>query len=415
MTHGASQRTRRAIVWLCRILAGATFIISGWAKCVDPYGFVYKIQEYLGAWNLTGVFPADIILVGSAGLSLFELIVGVMLLTGCMKRFAPLAGLAMMAVMLPLTVYLYIASPVSDCGCFGDLIVLSDGATLLKNIILTALLVMALLWGGAASPLYRPGLQWLVIVLTAAYGLLTAIIGWNIQPVVDFRPYAPGRTLISQVEESMPEYIYEKDGEQRVFTLDSLPDDSWTFVRQQSAAAEGDGGLAVFDGDEEVTADALECAGSELFILTVLDPGADYLTRARLANEFSETLAGRGARLVALVAASGEALDIWKDLARPRYEVYSVSDTSLKQLARGKSALVAVDDCRVAWKINFAALDPAMVRRPDLISALKPVDNGDIAVKMAGAYLFAMLLLAVIDRSLRRRRKPAPALDEADI
>ena len=45
--------------------------------------------------------------------------------------------LAMMIVMTLVTCWVYIAHPVSDCGCFGDAIKLSPGVTLLKNIGLT--------------------------------------------------------------------------------------------------------------------------------------------------------------------------------------------------------------------------------------------------------------------------------------
>ena len=35
------------VVWLLRVVVGATFIISGWAKSVDPWGFIYKTVAFV--------------------------------------------------------------------------------------------------------------------------------------------------------------------------------------------------------------------------------------------------------------------------------------------------------------------------------------------------------------------------------
>ncbi|MDE5711673.1 MAG: DoxX family protein, partial [Bacteroides sp.] len=46
-------------VWasLCQFLLGAAFIFSGFVKAVDPFGFFYKIQDYLAAFGLISKFP----------------------------------------------------------------------------------------------------------------------------------------------------------------------------------------------------------------------------------------------------------------------------------------------------------------------------------------------------------------------
>lgn len=382
-------------VWLLRCLTGATFILSGWAKCVDPWGFVIKIQEYLVVWGMD-VFPRDIVLIGAVALSMFELITGVALATGTLRRTTPICGLALMAFMLPLTIYIYIADPVADCGCFGELLFISNGATLLKNVVLTAALIMLLIWHDKAKPLLRPFFHWVVITISGVYGLILAIIGWEFQPVVDFRPYPVGSQLISsevEFEAALPEYIYCKEGKEEVFTLDNLPDSTWTFVGQKTDNVSHHEGLAIFDGDEEVTGEVLAPHEGDMIILVVNNPGLDYLTRARLSNEINTALEAKGGSMIGLVAASGDALEQWVEIVRPTFDIYSASDTPLKELARGDAALVALRNGRIVWKHSLSTIDPTFVKAASPLDFVTVYDDGRVALWLT---LLALLCLAIV-------------------
>lgn len=387
--------------WVLRVFLGATFVLSGWAKCVDPWGFVYKIQDYLTVWGIESYFTTEVCAVSAVALSVTELVLGIALLTGSMRRAAPLGALGMMAFMLPLTVYIYIADPVADCGCFGDLWVISNGATLAKNIAIT-LGAFALLWlRKAGDYLIRPTLQWVALDLTGLFGLALALVGWSIQPVADFRPYAPGQPLMAEsASESVPQFIYEKDGELRAFALDALPDSTWTFVSAGSSAGDDDSSLAVFDGDDEVTDEVLGADG-DLMILVVNNPSLSYLTRARLCNEISHAVDASGGRMIGLIAADGESFDLWADIARPDFPVFSCGDTALKQLARGAAALVAVRDGKVMWKRSLATVDPDIATAESPLDSVTPVDDGLLALRMSTAWLFLLLILIVFDHFSR--------------
>ena len=115
---------KRMAIWVLRLALGAVFILSGFVKLVDLWGFVFKIEEYLAVWNL--MQPRTIVLVVALLLSGYEFVLGALLAMGCYKRSAPWGLGLMMAFMLPLTLYLWIADPVSDCGCFGDFWKLSN-------------------------------------------------------------------------------------------------------------------------------------------------------------------------------------------------------------------------------------------------------------------------------------------------
>lgn len=417
MSAGA-QWWKVLAVWLSRIVCGLVFIVSGWSKTVDPHGFVFKIEEYLNVWGISDIIPLDIVLIGAVGLSLFELITGVLLLTGSLRRSAAICGLAMMAFMLPLTAYIVVADPVADCGCFGDLIVISNMATFLKNIFIIALLVVALTWRKAAMPLYRPGLQWLIIVMTGIYGITVATIGWQFQPVVDFRPYGVGECLVAQEDDDTaePTYIYSKDGLEKEFSMSALPDSTWTFVRQgEKAGDENLSGLAIFDMDgNDVAYDLFdpESCDSAMLVLAVTEPGIGNLTRSRMANEVYDYATSHGIGMVGVIALSGDALQQWIELAIPRYEVYSASDTALKELVRGSVGLVYLKNGHVIWKRNFATIDPDFLTKDAPLDSIHVVDDGRVAWWLSGFYVLGMLILLGISDltkiNIKPRRKKSP-------
>lgn len=384
-------------VWVARALLGATFIVSGWAKCVDPWGFVYKLEDYLSVWGLLGSVPREFTLIGAVALSMLEFCTGVALATGCLRRAAPAVATVIMAGMLPLSVYIYVADPVADCGCFGDLLVISNLATMLKNIVLAALAVYLLLWGHRAAPGYRPGLQWLVVALSIVYSLTLAVLGWHFQPVADFRPFGVGKELVAEEgaddADTPVTFVYEKEGRRQEFALDALPDSSWTFV-SRSAGAEADAGaLTLFDDyGDDVTADVLADV-SDMIILTVPEPGLDYLLRARFANELYRYAGARDIPVIGVVAASGDALDKWRELARPQFPVYSASDTSLKQLVRGAQGFVWVHEGRIVLKRSLASLNPDMLDDPDPLRQINNVSDGRVCIWLSSAFLAGLLLL----------------------
>lgn len=121
---------------LGRVILGLTFALSGFAKAVDPLGTVYKFQDYLAALDLGNTVPEALLLLCAVALSTVELAMGVFILLAIWRRKTSKAVTAFMAVMTLVTVWIYVADPVQDCGCFGDAVVLTNGETLLKNIVL---------------------------------------------------------------------------------------------------------------------------------------------------------------------------------------------------------------------------------------------------------------------------------------
>lgn len=401
MAEGRISRFNREnvvwIVWAIRLLVGTTFIVSGLAKVIDEWGFVYKIEQYLSIWEMS--VPRTIVLAGAIGLSGAEFVFGLLLLTGCYRRVITWLLAATMAFMLPLTFYIMVADPVSDCGCFGDFIKLSNHATFFKNVVLSVAIVYLVRYNSKVKGVYLPYCQWLVAFISGLYALIVALIGYNVQPLVDFRSYPVG-SRFSVMESGDDDidlaYIYERNGERRIFSVDELPDSTWTFVdRQLSGTIDNSGVFSVYDGDDDVTESVLHGNGEQLF-LTIPDLRRADISYTYLINEINRYITARGGELVGLLATNRDGIDGWVDYSMARYPCYTADDTSIKEFVRGNVGLVYVRDGVIVWKRNLWSVpSDVLTISPNPLRFLD-YDGFHRLLTLTGLLLTALLLLALL-------------------
>lgn len=229
---------------IARTLLALTFLFSGFVKAVDPVGTVYKIQDYLTAFGGVFTLLLPLATVAAVLLILTEWTLGVMMLCNIRTQWTAWLSLAFYLVMTPLTLYIALTNPISDCGCFGDALVISNWQTFWKNIVLTALVVVLLL---TKKHIPQTFVWWaelgLVLIAIALAGGLMLYTHYHL-PLIDFRPYKIGNNIpeLMEIPEGAPhdEYavtlIYEKDGVEQEFTLQDYPkgDSTWRFVDQRS-------------------------------------------------------------------------------------------------------------------------------------------------------------------------------------
>ena len=225
-----------ATIFVLRLIVGAVFIFSGFTKAIDPWGSIYKFDEYLAAFGFHGY--DGLLTFMSFSLSAVEFALGVFMLLGAYRRMTPILMSLMMIVMLPLTLYIAITDNVADCGCFGDAITLSNWGTFWKNVALATALAYLVMFNNRVKNIYGFAVQWIVAFLSFIYILLIAWDGYTYQPLIDFRPFPVGTIISHDATDAGDEsgeflFVYEKDGSTREFTLDSLPDETWKFIERK--------------------------------------------------------------------------------------------------------------------------------------------------------------------------------------
>ena len=348
-------------VWIARIVVGACFIFSGFAKADDPWGTVFKIEQYLSAWGLSE--PRSLVVAAAFALAGLEFMLGVALILGIYRRIAPKGIALMMIVFLPLTAYIAITSPVDDCGCFGDAWVLSNTATFLKNVVLAALTVPLLLWNRRVTSLFTPGLQWIVATVSVAYIFIIAMMGYHVQPLVDFRSFPIGTILNDPGEDSSDSsiiFIYSKDGQQQEFSADNLPskESGWVYVDRKELSDKTSPFIIENEDGDDITEDLVGDHDTDWLLLVIPEPQrADLASTMQINQLWRMTTALDSVAMIALVGDSdSEDIARWQDLSMAEYPIYTTESTTLKDLARGNISAVYVRDGKVSAKISMAAI-----------------------------------------------------------
>lgn len=227
-----------------RILLGVVFIFSGLVKAIDPLGTTYKIEDYLKAFG--GVFNYLMPLAEAAAVCLItlEFLLGICLLLNVRTQWTSWITLVFYCIMTPLTLYIAIANPVSDCGCFGDALIITNWQTFIKNVILIVLAITLVVLRKEVRSFWH----WYIELAIAAVAVLLIaglMLYTNLHlPIMDFRPYKVGNNIVKLMEypeDAEPDeyettFVYSKDGQEQTFTIDNYPkgDSAWTFVRQNS-------------------------------------------------------------------------------------------------------------------------------------------------------------------------------------
>lgn len=221
----------RLVKNLCRIIVGIVFIYSGFVKGIDPLGSDYKFTDYFNAFGMGWMNATTLFF--SFALSLAEFLIGTALLFNLWVSRMAWGSLLFMAFFTPLTLVLALTNPVSDCGCFGDAMILTNWQTFWKNIILFLLAIMIFVYRKEyKSSLSLMG-QFSFLTLAGAGMLCLSIYCYRHLPVLDFRPYAVGKNITEGMrlpEGAEPDqyevtlkYKNKQTGEIRSFTEENYP------------------------------------------------------------------------------------------------------------------------------------------------------------------------------------------------
>lgn len=118
---------------IARLIIAPVFIFAGFVKLIDPLGLTYKLSDYFDAFHLDFLNPLAIGL--AIVLSAAELLIGLNLFMKIRMKETAWALLMFMIFFTILTFIIALTNPVTDCGCFGDALILTNWQTFFKNII----------------------------------------------------------------------------------------------------------------------------------------------------------------------------------------------------------------------------------------------------------------------------------------
>ena len=225
----------------CGFAVGFVFFISGLLKLVDPVGAGLVMKEYFKFLHLG--FLEGLSLPSGVAFALAETIVGAGLITGVWRKIIAAAAVGLQSMFTILTLLLVIFKPEMDCGCFGEAIHLTHGETFIKNLILLSLLLIYFI------PIKYLGQtrkkKYVSFALVSLSSIAFTIYSLMYIPMADFTDFRPGAVVNneSNMDEAAFEatFVYSKDGKEERFSLENLPDSTWTFVRADTSPITEDG------------------------------------------------------------------------------------------------------------------------------------------------------------------------------
>ena len=365
-----SSTYRYIKIWttLCRFLLAGVFIFSGFVKAVDPLGSFYKIKDYLIAFGMDGWIPESLMFLAGVLLACVEFCLGAYLFFGIRRRITPRVTLFLMSVMTPLTLWLAIDNPISDCGCFGDAVVMSNWQTFGKNVLLLLAAISVCKWRKCIFPLVTIRFDWLIALYSWIYIIATVVYShWNL-PIFDFRPYHIGADIRQGME--IPEgkqpsvietrFVMQKEGTKKEFTIEEYPDSTWTFVDSYTVVKEKgyeppihDFSITKQEDGEDITDHVLDDEGYTFLLVSHQLNQADD-SSIDLINELYDYALEHEYGFYCLTSSSDDEIERWRDRTGAEYPFANMENVTLRTMIRSNPGLMLLKKGQVVnkWSVN---------------------------------------------------------------
>jgi len=358
------------IIWhVSRILLGLVFIFSGFVKGIDPWGVSFKITDYFNVWGMDSMnslaFALGIIQ------SAFEFIVGVALIFDIFMSLFAWISLLFMGFFTILTLWIAIYNPVTDCGCFGDALVLTNWQTFSKNIFFSALAIIVFAYRNK----FKPGsIQLIPAILAlgtvAVYGYLVDY-SYNHLPIMDFRPFKIGVNIPQSmiIPDDAPKDVYKntlyyknlKTGKVKAFTEENYPwKDTldWKFVRMdnelvqkgyeapihnfQIETPEGEDIKDFFLYDDKYT-----------FFYVAYDLQKANLSTMDTVNTLADYAMNHNMNFIGLTSSLPEDIEAFREENNIPFELFNCDETTLKTMIRSDPGLMLLKKGTILYKWHY--------------------------------------------------------------
>lgn len=354
---------------LARVLLGLTFVFSGFVKGIDPLGSTYKFTDYFNAFHMpwaTGLaFTLGILL------SATEFFMGVALVFNFYTRIVSWMTLFFMVFFTGLTFVLALTNPVTDCGCFGDALILTNWQTFYKNIVLLALAIYVFYqrknFRGKSGPVLSIGLT--VMTMTVYFYLVD--YSYNHLPIIDFSPYKVGVNIPEAMKtpENAPKAVYKntfiyqnlKTGDEKKFTEANYPWKdtlNWKFVKMETTL-EREGYVPPIHDFTIETADGEDVKDFFLYddqytlLVVAYDLDKTNVEGMRKIAELASEASGKKYKFILLTATSPDEFDAFREKTGVNFDFFNTDETTLKTMIRSNPGLIILKKGTIIRKYHY--------------------------------------------------------------
>ena len=353
---------------IARIVIGITFIFSGFVKGIDPWGFAYKMTDYFNAmdigWLTWSAFPLSFIL------TFAEFLIGVTCLFCIRIRFFSWGALLFMLFFTPFTLWTAITNPVSDCGCFGDALVISNWATFYKNVVLLFFAVVLFLERKNIKPFTNCKTSLALGGLFIAVYIVCVTYSYRHEPIIDFRPYKVGVNIpeAMKVPQGAPQDVYQnimyyrntKTNKVEKFSEENYPWQdtiNWKFEKMtpkliQKGFEPPIKEFRVETDEGENIYDFFVYDNNYVFMLIAHDLDKSSRKNQDKINELAAWAQNEGYSFICLTSSLSDDCHAFKSETDAPYDFFHADEIALKTMIRSNPGLMVLKDGTIIAKYH---------------------------------------------------------------
>jgi len=351
----------RTLNTISRFIVGIIFIFSGFVKGIDPLGSTYKFVDYFNAFRMSFLEPLAFPL--AVLLSSIEFVLGVSLIFSLKKQLNAWGVLIFMSFFTLLTLVLAIFNPVTDCGCFGDAIIMTNWQTFWKNIIIMIFTLIVFINRNRFLIKWSSLQQWSLLIITGFFIILISVFSFKHLPLIDFRPYTVGTYIPEKmiIPEGAPvaEYktilVYGKGEKTIEVTIDSLPDSSWHWIETKNTLVKKgyqppihDFTIQSMDGDDYT--DLILSDNKFTFVLISYDLKKANLKNIESINAVVDFCKSTGnCNFICLTSSVQKEIDEFTAKTNAKYPFFNTDEITLKTIIRANPGIMLL---RRGWIIK---------------------------------------------------------------
>jgi len=407
----------------CRVFIGLLFIFSGYVKAIDPVGSQIIFTEDFKAFGWDFFVPFSMFF--GVALSTVELLIGCCALLGIRMKETAWINLLFMSFMTIFTLILAVFNPVTDCGCFGEAIKLTNWETFFKNILLIMPISVVMFWQRNNYKSVAPcRVEW---ITTACFTILILFLihySYRHLPLIDFMSYKVGTNIeeaMSYPEDAAPDVYetilhYEKDGKIQDFTIQNLPDSTWKFVDAVTRLVKKGYEPPIHDfvilshAGDDITDYVLNLDGY-VFLLVMPHVEKASLKHKDAINALADyCLTQENTHFYALSSSGDEALIKYARESGAMYPFHIVDEKPLMSMVRSNPGLFLMKDAVVLAKWSHYDIPTPEELNAKILSQSpeKIIMNYELKERLtseliAAALFIAMILWGIICRKIYRK------------
>lgn len=382
-------------------------IVSGFLKAADPIGAMYKLQEYASILSLDGISDSWLLAIAVAQ-SAFEFLLGLSLLVGIYRSFIPWLSLVAMSVFMPLSLYLWLNGSMSDCGCFGEAVIISNKVTFIKNLLLLVFAIVVF-WG-RRQIVYRISARcrWILVLFLLVYIFaMQAVSIWHL-PLIDTGPYAVGENIRAKVSFTPDEYeylsIYRKGKEEVVLPADSIPGNDWERVGVRPVLVKPGttpeiANFSIVDWEWDIEyADLLLADTGYVCFIAIEKVEKASMTHVDKINDLYDYCNSKGIRFCAATASIDDEIVMWRKRTGAEYPLYFAEETLLRSMIRSNPGLLLFKDGVIVDKWNVSDIPDVeeLAMSPTLMPDAVKVPHGQAESWQFWVVLLLMVLVFIV-------------------